>query len=172
MDVASIRKAELGDIPALQEMINYYAARQIMLPRTLTDLYECVREFLVAEEERRIAGCGALKFYNQELGEIRSLCVAPGAQSCGLGRALTAQLLHQAEEFGLKTVFALTVAPDFFFKCGFRESVRERFPMKVWRDCLRCDRYSRCKEKTVSIDLPARAARAADSSPATAEVSA
>ena len=151
-----IRKARLADIPALQEMINYYAAKQIMLPRTLTDLYECVREFLVAEEDGQILGCGALKLYSQELGEIRSLCVSPGVENRGLGRALTENLLAEAEQFGLKTVFALTLVTDFFLKRGFRESVRERFPMKVWRDCLRCDRYSRCKEKTVAIDLPLR----------------
>ena len=167
-----IRRAELNDIPALQEMINHYAAQQIMLPRTLTDLYECVREFLVAEQDGEVVGCGALKFYNQELGEIRSLCVAPGVESRGLGRALTDHLLREAERFGLKTVFALTMATEFFLKCGFRESVRERFPMKVWRDCLRCDRYSRCQEKTVSVDLPVHSVNGTESKPETAEISA
>jgi amino-acid N-acetyltransferase len=168
--VVSIRRAQLRDVPALQEMINYYAVKQIMLPRTLTDLYECVREFLVAEENGEIAGCGALKLYNQELGEIRSLCVAPGAQTRGVGRALTDRLLGEAEHFGLRTVFALTMVTDFFFKCGFHESLRERFPMKVWRDCLRCERYSRCQEKTVSIDLPVRSAEDAEPRVETAEI--
>jgi amino-acid N-acetyltransferase len=165
-----IRKAQLEDVPGLQEMINYYAAKQIMLPRTLTDLYECVREFLVAEEDGVIVGCGALKLYNQELGEIRSLCVAPGLESRGVGRALTDRLLAEAEQFRLRTVFALTLVTDFFLKCGFRATIRERFPMKVWRDCLRCDRYSRCQEKTVSIDLPIRPAAGAESKPETVDV--
>src|SRR2546422_9460552 len=111
-------------------MINHYAAEGIMLRRTLTELYECVREFLVAEEDGKVVGCGALKFYAADLAEIRSLCVAPGLESRGLGRALTERLLSEAEQYGLKTVFALTVAPDFFQKCGFREMARERFPAK------------------------------------------
>ena len=150
----NIRRAELGDVPALFEMINHYAAEGIMLQRTLTELYECVREFLVAEEDGKVVGCGALKFYAADLAEIRSLCVAPGLESRGLGRALTERLLGEGEQYGLKTVFALTVAPDFFQKCGFREMARERFPAKIWRDCLRCERYFHCNEKTMVIDLP------------------
>lgn len=151
----TIRKAELRDVPAIFEMINHYAAERIMLPRSLTDLYESVREFLVSESEQgEVIGCGALKFYNAELAEIRSLCVLPGIQHRGLGRSLTEGLLTEAERFGLKTVFALTTTLEFFAKCGFREVSRERFPMKVWRDCLRCDRYFHCHEKAVSLDLP------------------
>ncbi|MDE3179528.1 MAG: N-acetyltransferase [Acidobacteriota bacterium] len=150
-----IRKAELQDVPAIFEMINHYAAERVMLPRPLTDLYESVREFFVAiGDEENVDGCGALKLYNAELAEVRSLCVAPGIQKRGTGRALTERLIAEAESFGLKTVFALTMAPDFFLKCGFRETARERFPMKVWRDCLRCDRYFHCHEKTVCLDLP------------------
>ena len=150
----NIRKAELVDVPALFEMINHYAAEGVMLRRTLTELYECVREFLVAEEDGKVAGCGALKFYAADLAEIRSLCVTPGLGHRGVGRALTEQLLSEAEQYQLKTVFALTTSPEFFARCGFREMARERFPMKIWRDCLRCDKYFHCDEKTMVIDLP------------------
>ena len=160
--MALIRKAELRDVPAIFEMINHYAAERIMLARPLTDLYESVREFLVAEDpEGGVLGCGALKLYNAELAEVRSLCVAAGTQQHGMGRAMLVRLLAEAEGFGLKTVFALTTSPEFFLKCGFRETARERFPMKVWRDCLRCERYFHCNEKTVCLDLrvPAQAAQ-------------
>ncbi|MGH9447336.1 MAG: N-acetyltransferase [Terriglobia bacterium] len=151
-----IRKAELRDVPAIFSMISHYAAERIMLPRSLTDLYESVREFLVAGNPKgEMAGCGALKLYNADLAEIRSLCVNPGIQHRGIGRLLTERLLGEAESFGLKTVFALTTTPEFFAKCGFREVARERFPMKVWRDCLRCDRYFHCHEKAVCLDLAA-----------------
>ncbi len=153
--MATIRKAELRDVPDIFEMINHYAAERVMLPRPLTDLYECMREFWIAVGEAgEVTGCGALKFYNAELAEIRSLCVAPRGQSRGAGRALAERLLAEAESYGLRTVFALTLVPEFFFKCGFREVARERFPMKVWRDCLRCERYFHCQEKTVCLDLP------------------
>lgn len=170
--MAKIRKAGLADVPAIFEMINHYAAERVMLPRPLTDLYECVREFWVAEGEGgEVVGCGALKFYNADLAEIRSLCVALGGQSRGAGRALAERLLSEAEGYNLKTVFALTLVPEFFFKCGFREVARERFPMKVWRDCLRCERYFHCQEKTVCLDLP-RPAKPAKTQAEPAEVSA
>lgn len=159
--VDTIRNAELADVPAIFEMIQHYAAERIMLARPLTDLYESVREFLVAEDENgTVTGCGALKFYNAELAEVRSLCVAPGTQKRGNGRRITERLLAEAGRYGLKTVFALTTTPEFFLKCGFRETARERFPMKVWRDCLRCERYFHCHEKTVCLDLPVTSAEA------------
>ncbi len=168
----SVRKAELRDVPAIFEMINHYVAERVMLPRTLTDLYESVREFSVGEDNGQVTGCGALKLYNPDLAEIRSLCVAPGVQSKGIGRAITETLMLEGEGFGLKTVFALTLVPDFFAKMGFREVARERFPMKVWRDCVRCDRYFNCVEKTMVIELPYRAADRTLRQPVEAEVSA
>jgi amino-acid N-acetyltransferase len=151
-----VRKAQLRDVPAIFEMISHYAAEKIMLARPVADLYEAIREFSVAVDEDEVVGCGALKLYSPELAEIRSLCVAPGVQKKGVGRALMETLLDESEQFGLHTVFALTLTPDFFLKCGFREAIRERFPMKIWRDCLRCERYFRCNEKTVSLDLADR----------------
>src|SRR5579859_7644665 len=154
-----IRKAELRDVPALLKMINAYADARLLLPRTLSDLRENIAEFTVAEEDGKVLGCGALKLYDEDIAEIRSLCVQPGRKSSGLGRALTGQLLDEAEHRGLKTVFALTVAPEFFLKCGFAEAPREKFPMKIWRDCLLCPKLFHCDEKTVAFDLAAKPAR-------------
>jgi amino-acid N-acetyltransferase len=89
----------------------------------------------------------------------------------GIGRHIMEELLDEAESFGLKTVFALTIAPLFFEKLGFREVPRERFPTKVWRDCLRCDRYTCCNEKAVTLELVDRPANLGESASETAEVS-
>lgn len=151
--MATIRPAELKDVPSIFQMINNYAAEQIMLTRSLPELYECVREFLVAEENGAVVGCGALKLYSADLAEIRSLCVDQTSKSRGLGRALIGRLLEEADRLRLKTVFALTVVPAFFTKLGFREGARERFPSKIWRDCLHCSRYFHCNEKTVVYEL-------------------
>lgn len=157
----TIRKAELRDVPALFQMISHYAAERVMLPRPLVELYENIWEFTVAEEDGELLGCGALKFYSEELAEIRSLCVAPGIKKYGLGRALSEEILSEAERYGLKTVFALTVVPGFFGKLGFQEVSRERFPTKVWRDCLQCPKYFQCDERAMVLDLAVRAADAA-----------
>ena len=166
----TVRQAELQDVPVLAEMINHYARERILLPRSLPELYECVREFVVAEEDCVIVGCGALKFYNEDLAEIRSLCVAPGVSHHGLGRALVEDLIAEAAQRRLKTVFALTMAPEFFQKCGFRETIRERLPQKVWRDCLRCEKYFCCDEKALVFDLVPRDGAEVETSAEASEV--
>ena len=155
--VLTIRKAELRDVPAIFRLVSHYVAERVMLPRSVAELYENVWEFTVAEEDGEILGCGGLKFYSAEVAEIRSLCVAPGLQKGGVGRSLTESVLREAEHYSLKTVFALTLVPVFFEKMGFHEVPREILPMKVWRDCVHCDRYFQCDEKTMLLDLPKRA---------------
>ena len=137
----NIRKAELQDVPKLFKLINRYAAEQVVLPRPLTNLYEDVWEFTVAEEDGKLLGCAALKFYNQELAEVRSLCVDEQIQSRGVGKKLTESLMDEAERYGLKTIFALTVVPAFFEKLGFQQRPRERFPIKVFQDCLQARNF-------------------------------
>jgi amino-acid N-acetyltransferase len=124
-----------------------------------------------ASANGNLLGCGALHFYSREVAEIRSLCVDPSLRSNGIGRAIASALLDEAERSGLKTVFALTTSPAFFRKLGFREVPRQRFPEKIRRDCLHCDRYSTCQEMTLSLDLALRCFQEAESPAETAEVS-
>ena len=150
-----LRKARLGDVSALFKLIHQYAEEEVMLPRALPELYENIWEFTVAEKEGRqiLAACGALRLYNEEVAEIRSLCVEPQLKTSGLGRAVTNQLMHEARDLGLRRVFALTVVPDFFSRMGFYPVERSALPQKVWRDCLQCEKYFRCDEVAVVFDL-------------------
>ena len=148
-----LRKARLSDVPALFKLIHQYAVEEVMLPRALPELYENIWEFTVAEKDGQMAACGALRLYNEEVAEIRSLCVDPQMKTLGLGRAVTKQLMYEAEGLGLKRVFALTVVPDFFSKMGFYPVERGALPQKVWRDCLQCEKYFRCDEVAVVFDL-------------------
>ena len=110
----TICKAKLIDVPDIHRLINHYAAERIMLPRTLTDLYENVWEFtVVAEEQGKLLGCGALKLYNQEVAEIRSLCVDESLKSKGIGREVMEELLDEADAFGQERVLDLDLLePD------------------------------------------------------------
>ena len=148
-----LRKARLSDVPALFNLIQQYAAEEVMLPRALPELYENIWEFTVAMKDGELAACGALRLYNEEVAEIRSLCVDPQQKTSGLGRAVTMQLMCEAEGLGLKRVFALTVVPDFFSKMGFYPVERSALPQKVWRDCLQCEKYFRCDEVALVFDL-------------------
>lgn len=149
----NLRKARLSDVPALFKLIHQYAEEEVMLPRALPELYENIWEFTVAESNGQVAACGALRLYNDEIAELRSLCVDPKRKTSGLGRAVTKQVLHEARDLGLKRVFALTVVPGFFSKMGFYPVERGALPQKVWRDCLQCEKYFRCDENAMVFDL-------------------
>jgi amino-acid N-acetyltransferase len=151
-----IRQAESKDVASLVDLIEHYAVERVMLPRTQGDIRESIAEFLVAEEKGNVLGCGALKLYSDELAEIRSLCVAPGVKRGGVGSALTKQLIKEAEQLGVTTVFALTLAPGFFLKCGFRLCARENFPMKISQDCASCELRFQCREQAVALRVPPR----------------
>lgn len=156
----AIRKAGPPDVQAILALINGYAAERILLPRSRAELCENIGEFIVAEDDGKVLACGALKVYDEDIAEIRSLCVEPDRKISGLGRAITERLLIEAEQRRLKTVFALTVAPEFFRKCGFHEASRQKFPLKIWRDCLHCPKFFHCDEKTMAIELASKPAGA------------
>lgn len=153
---AVIRKARAGDIPGLLKLINSYAAKGVMLPRTEFELVENLRDFAVACDAGELLGCGALHFYTAAMGEIRSLAVEPAAQRRGLGRALVAALEQEACEFGLEAVFAFTYIPGFFGKLGYSEVDRGELPLKAWKDCLRCPKFQCCDEIAVVKRLAGR----------------
>src|SRR5579862_791663 len=83
-----VRKASMQDIPALLDLINGYAAKGIMLPRTEFELSENMRDFMVAYAGRQLVGCGALHFYSPTVGEVRSLAVAENNKTRGIGRLI------------------------------------------------------------------------------------
>jgi amino-acid N-acetyltransferase len=144
-----VRKASMQDIPALLELINGYAAKGIMLPRTEFELSENMRDFSVAYDGGKLAGCGALHFYSPQIGEVRSLAVAESHKTHGIGRLIVESLVYEAKMYGLDAVFAFTYVPGFFGKVGFNEVERGELPLKAWKDCLRCPKFHSCDEIAV-----------------------
>lgn len=149
MNMLEVRKASLTDIPALLDLINTYAAKGVMLPRTEFEMAENIRDFLVAFDAGRLVGCGALHFYTAASGEVRSLAVDPSVKTRGIGRALVEALEEEAREQELHSMFAFTYVPGFFAKLGFEEVDRGELPLKAWKDCLRCPKFQACDEIAV-----------------------
>ncbi len=144
------RKAVMRDIGPILALINGYAARGIMLPRTEFEMSESIRDFtVVTSAEGELLGCGALHFYTPTLGEIRSLAVSENAKTHGVGRRLVEALVKEAEEQGLDAVFAFTYVVDFFRKTGFQVVERGMLPLKAWKDCVRCPKFQACDEIAV-----------------------
>jgi len=148
-----VRKATMQDIPALLDLINGYAAKGIMLPRTEFEMSENMRDFMVAYDGHRLAGCGAMHFYSPTMGEVRSLAVAESHKTNGIGRLIVDSLLYEAKLYGLDAVFAFTYVPEFFAKVGFHEIERGELPLKAWKDCLRCTKFHACDEVAVLREL-------------------
>jgi amino-acid N-acetyltransferase len=143
------RKAAMADIHALLTLINGYAAKGVMLPRTEFEMSENIRDFTLAFDGDKLVGCGALHFYTPTSGEVRSLAVDPEAKSRGIGRVIVEALEKEARECGLHTIFAFTYVPGFFGRLGFVEVERGELPLKAWKDCLRCPKFSACDEIAV-----------------------
>jgi amino-acid N-acetyltransferase len=161
-----VRKASMQDIPALLDLINGYAAKGIMLPRTEFEMSENMRDFMVAYAGNQLVGCGALHFYSPTMGEVRSLAVAESHKTHGIGRLIVDSLVYEAKLYGLDAVFAFTYVPEFFGRVGFYEVERGELPLKAWKDCLRCSKFSCCDEIAVLRVLrPQRAPRPEGSLP-------
>jgi amino-acid N-acetyltransferase len=144
-----VRKASMQDIPALLDLINGYASKGIMLPRTEFEMSENMRDFMVAYAGNQLVGCGALHFYSPTMGEVRSLAVAESHKTHGIGRMIVDSLVYEAKLYGLDAVFAFTYVPGFFGRVGFHEVERGELPLKAWKDCLRCPKFSCCDEIAV-----------------------
>jgi len=140
------RKAGMRDIAPLLRLINDYAAKGIMLPRTEFEMSENIRDFSVICSGGDLIGCGALHFYSPIMGEVRSLAVDPKWKAHGIGRRMVDALVCEARHFSLDAVFAFTYVPDFFRKMGFQEVERGELPLKAWKDCLRCPKFQCCDE--------------------------
>lgn len=150
-----IRKAKLADVKAIQALVNQYADSGQMLPRTLNELYEHLRDFSLSEDDQGVlAGVCALHISWEGLAEIRSLAVRRDSIRRGIGARLIRHCLAEAAELGAARVFALTYQDGFFKKLGFAEIDKKDLPHKIWTDCLNCVKFPNCDEIAVAITVP------------------
>ena len=151
-----IRKALIRDVKPIHRLLSYYADQGLLLPRSLSELYDHLRDHFVAEDSRSqnsIIGVSALGICWEDLAEIRSLAIAEDEQGKGLGSQLVEACLEEARSLGLKKVFTLSYVPDFFSKLGFEEVEKAVLPHKIWGDCLKCPKFPDCDETAMMIDL-------------------
>jgi len=143
-----IRKATVDDVKAIHRLLRKHADRGELLPRSLSDLYDNVRDFNLFEEERGgpLIGCCALHVCWEDLAEIRSLSVDERYQRQRIGSALVAEALAEARNLGIRRVFTLTYLPDFFARHGFHIVDKGSLPQKVWTECIKCVKFPDCDE--------------------------
>jgi amino-acid N-acetyltransferase len=148
-----IRRAGIHDAKAIHKLLITYAKDGLMLSRSLSEIYEAIRDFHVFESEGAVVGTVCLHICWEDLAEVRSLAVAEGREGKGVGRRLVETCLEEARQLGLKRVFALTYKPGFFEKFGFREIEKSELPQKIWGDCMKCVKFPECDEIAMIVDL-------------------
>ncbi len=116
-----IRGARTSDVRTIRSFIDAYSSDGRLLSKATVTLFEDIQEFLVAEVDGDVVGCGALHVMWEDLAEVRTLAVDPARAGQGIGSALLVALLGRAREVGVKRVFCLTFAVPFFSRHGFVE---------------------------------------------------
>ncbi|MDR1322271.1 MAG: N-acetyltransferase [Gracilibacteraceae bacterium] len=140
------RKARLADVEEMLDLVQFFADKGLMLPRSRHALYEGIREYRVARAGDKLVGIGALRVLWRDLAEIRTLATAEEYQKQGVGREIVRLLLAEAEEMECASVFTLTYQARFFEMMGFRRVEKDSLPQKVWQECINCVKFPNCDE--------------------------
>ena len=148
-----IRKAKLDDIKEIQRLITAHASGGGILPRSLSELYDHLRDFFVFIKNRKVTGICALHICWEGLAEIRSLAVREEDRRKGIGAKLVKACLDESKALGIERVFALTSQPAFFEGLGFKKVDKAVLPHKIWTDCLKCVKFPDCDEIALVKEL-------------------
>ena len=148
-----LRKATIDDVEKIYKLINDFAAKNVMLPRSLSELYENIRDFFVFIQNDTLVGCAALHIFWKDLAEIKSVAVLETTQRKGIGRKLVRVCIREARKLRIAKMFVLTYVPEFFEKCGFRRVEKETLPHKIWSECVKCHKFPDCGEVPLILEL-------------------
>lgn len=155
-----IRNARMADVKDIYGLLQFFAKQDLLLGRSLSSLYDQLRDFKVVVEPEAVGGgehlvgvC-ALHVCWENLAEIRSLAIVDSRQGKGLGTSLVKACLAEATEFGIHRVFTLTYQPAFFRQLGFHDIDKGDLPHKVWSDCIHCPKFPDCNEEALVWENP------------------
>ena len=153
---AMIRNARMGDIKKIYKLLQYFADKDLLLGRSLSSLYDQLRDFTVYVEkeetdpdQEKLVGVCSLHICWENLAEIRSLAVIEEHQGKGVGQQLVSRALDEAVSYGITRIFTLTYQPNFFRKLGFKDIDKSELPHKVWSDCINCSKFPDCNEEAL-----------------------
>lgn len=132
-----IRPARTQDVRVIRELIDQYAPDRRLLSKATVTLYEDVTDFLVADEDGAVIGCGAVHVMWEDLAEVRTLAVLPHLFRRGIGSAILGALVDRARDLGVARVFCLTFETDFFTAFGFEELKERGVESRVYEELLR-----------------------------------
>ncbi len=136
-------------------MLANHAERGDLLPRSLSELFDNLRDIYVymADNQPEIIGTCSMHICWEDLAEIRSLVVRQSYRRRGIGRKLVEECIAEAITLGLTRLFVLTYKTEFFQRLGFREVEKATLPHKIWADCLKCIKFPDCDEIAMIIEV-------------------
>jgi amino-acid N-acetyltransferase len=114
-----VRPARSADVIGIRSLLQPMVEQRILLGKDLAILYGSVQEFVVAEADGQLIGCGALHVIWEDLGEVRTLLVRDDWLHHGVGRAIVDHLEQNAAALGLTRLFCLTFEVSFFTRRGY-----------------------------------------------------
>ncbi|HPP67017.1 MAG TPA: N-acetyltransferase [bacterium] len=143
----NIRPAIIKDAYQIKNLINGHAMKGKMLPVSINQIFEHLRDFwVITDSNNKIIGCAALRIIWKDFAEIRSLAITSSKQQKGWGGILVKTLIEEAKKIGIKKIFVLTYVPEFFEKFGFVRIEKTKLPHKIWMDCINCPKFPKCDE--------------------------
>ena len=148
-----IRKATLKDVKEIQRLIKLYSTHGEILPRSLSEIYDNLRDFFVYIKKGKVVGVCALHICWEDLAEVRSLAIEESLRHQGMGAEMVKACLNESKKLGVKRVFALTYKPKFFERLGFKKVDKSVLPHKIWTDCVKCVKFPDCDELAVIKEL-------------------
>ncbi|MEN9736107.1 MAG: hypothetical protein RL129_817 [Actinomycetota bacterium] len=133
----TVRSATTADIKTIRHIIDVNKASRRMLEKETVTLYETVQEFVVAEYEGKVVGCGALHVLWEDLAEVRTVGVEEDVRGKGVGHKILEELINRARKVGVKRIFCLTFETEFFARHGFEEIHGTPVSQDVYNELLR-----------------------------------
>jgi amino-acid N-acetyltransferase len=115
----TLRPARTSDVRDIRRLVAPYAERRILIAKDPVAYYEGIQQFVVAELDGEVVGCGALHVFWEDVAEVRTVAVSEHARGHGVGGMIVDRLIADARELGVSRVFCLTFETDFFARHGF-----------------------------------------------------
>lgn len=132
-----IRAAKTTDVKKIRAIVNTYAVERKLLSKETVTLFESVQEFVVAEVDGEVVGCGALHVLWEDIAEVRTVAVVEQMHGKGVGHLILENILARAKEVGVKKVFCLTFETKFFGSHGFNEIQGAPVEPEIYTQLLR-----------------------------------
>ncbi|MBR7742670.1 amino-acid N-acetyltransferase [Phycicoccus sp. BSK3Z-2] len=136
-DRVLVRPARTADVRAIRALVSPLAETRVLLQKEAVGYYETVGDFVVAERDGVVVGCGALHVLWEDLGEVRTLAVEAALENRGIGSVILERLVTRARDLGVSRLFCLTFETAFFARHGFEPIEGQAVEPDVYAELLR-----------------------------------